>query len=179
MPNPTTVEPHEGSDATFFEPVTIDELESQVVKLAANYWNTLRGSRRYPARQDLRPRDIAPILRNMVLAKVIDGGADFEFRIAGDAQVQAYGVPFQGKRLSEVGPQNNAFSASVRGIYRHVVESAAPIAVRGRMGAGFPNVKFAYCESLFLPLGPSDDVVDHILVFSTYVERTFTENKKK
>ena len=178
MANWNIPEPRESSDTTFFEPITIDELESPVVKLGADYWNRLRGSRRYPAREDLRPRDIASILRNMVLAKVIDGGADFEIRIAGDAQVQAFDVTFQGKRLSEVGKPHNAFNAAIRSIYRYVTESAAPIAVRGRVGAGFPNVKFSYCESLFLPLGPTDDVVDHVLLFSTYVARAFTDDQK-
>jgi hypothetical protein len=45
------------------------------------------------------------------------------------------------------------------------------------MGADFPNAKYTYCESMFLPLGAGDDAVDHLMMFSTYVARTFVNGK--
>ncbi len=170
-------DPRQDSDITSFELVTLDELESPAVREGAGYWRTLRGNRRYPARKDILPRDIASILRNMILIKVIDGCSDFEFRIAGDAQVQAHAIPFQGRRLNQLMQIAPAFCLSLRSIFIHVVLSGAPAAVRGRMGADFPNAKYTYCESMFLPLGAGDDAVDHLMMFSTYVARTFVNGK--
>ncbi len=165
--------PGDASGLTSFELVTLDGLESPVVKQGADYWDVLRGTRRYPSRKEIHPRDLTAIIRNMLLIKVIDGGADFEFRFAGDAQVQAYVVPFQGRRLSQLALGSPVFCCSLRDVFLHVIGSGAPAAVRGNMGLFFSRVKYAYCESMILPLGASDDAVDHLMVFSTYVSRTF------
>jgi hypothetical protein len=165
-------EPYDAADTTSFEVVALDKLESPVVKQGADYWNALRGTRRYPARKDLHPRELTPILRNLLLIKVVDGGADFEFRIVGDVQMQTYALPFTGKRLSEFASSDAAYCYILRGFFGHVREFGEPIAVRGHMGRAFSNVRFSYCESMFLPLGESDDAVDHLLGFSAYVPRT-------
>jgi hypothetical protein len=159
---------------TSFEVVKLGDLESSIVKQGANYWHALRGTRRYPARKELRPRDFASILRNTLLVRVIDAGADFEFRIVGDAQAQTYALPFAGKCLSEFAPSDTAYCYVLKGFFGHVTEHGEPVAVRGNMGSISSNVQFSYCESIFLPLGESDDAVDHLLGFSAYIPRDFS-----
>jgi hypothetical protein len=155
-------------DITSFERVSLAELESPVVKQGAAYWRSLRGSRRFPAYEDLHPRDFAPILANTLLVKVVDGGADFEFRIAGEVQIQTFALPFAGKRLSELKDTSLAYNYVLKGLFGHVAEFREPVAVRGQLGPGFPNVRFGYFESIFLPLGAKDDAVDYLLGFSAY-----------
>jgi hypothetical protein len=176
MPQVTARQGIEG--ITSFEVVLLDDIESPVVKQGANYWNALRGTRRYPARQELRPREFASILRNTLLVRVIDKGADFEFRIVGDEQAQTYALPFAGKRLSEFAPSDVAYCYVLKGFFGHVTEHGEPVAVRGNMGNVFPKVQFSYCESIFLPLGESDDAVDHLLGFSAYIPRHFANYGK-
>jgi hypothetical protein len=159
---------------TSFEVVKLDELESPIVKQGANYWHALRGTRRYPARRELHPRDFATILRNTLLVRVIDAGADFEFRIVGDAQARTYALPFAGKRLSEFASSDTAYCYVLKGLFGHVAEHGEPVAVRGNMGNVSSKVQFSYCESIFLPLGESDDAVDHLLGFSAYIPRDFS-----
>ncbi len=161
-------------DITSFEVVALDNLESPIVKQGANYWNALRGTRRYPARKDLRPREFATILRNTLLVRVVDGGADFEFRIVGAAQAQTYALPFAGKRLSEFAPSDIAYCYVLKGFFGHVTGHGVPVAVRGKMGGVSSKVQFSYCESIFLPLGENDNTVDHLLGFSAYVPRNFS-----
>ncbi|HEY0281390.1 MAG TPA: PAS domain-containing protein, partial [Rhizomicrobium sp.] len=159
---------------TSFEVVALDALESAIVKQGAAYWNALRGTRRYPARRELRPRGFASILPNTLLVRVVDGGADFEFRIVGEAQAQTYALPFAGKRLSEFAQVDTAYCYVLKGLFGHVAEFGEPVAVRGNMGSAFSKVRFSYCESIFLPLGESDGAVDHLIGFSAYVPRDFS-----
>jgi hypothetical protein len=159
---------HEMSEITSFERISLDELESPVVKQGAAYWLGLCGGRRFPSYEDLHPRDFASILANTLLVKIVDGGADFEFRIVGDAQMQTYALPFAGKRLSEMAQTNIAYCYVLKGLFGHVAAFREPVAVRGQLGPGFPHVRFGYFESLFLPLGATDGAVDYLLGFSAY-----------
>ena len=169
-------EPPRGPNVTSFELITLDKLESPAVIAGNTYWQNLRGTRRFPARQDMHPRDFASLLRDMLLVQVIDSGADFKFRITGDAHVQAYAIPFQGRRLNEFVEMAPAFCFSLRSVFAHVAQTGSPAALRGRMGTDFPNANYAYCENIFLPLGVKD-TVDHILGFSTYLSRDFEKNE--
>lgn len=176
MSPPDITEPRKHPNVTSFELITVDKLESPAVMAGHVYWQTLRGTRRFPARQDMNPRDFAPLLRDMLLVQVVDGGADFEFRIAGDAHVQAYAIPFQGRRLNDFVEMAPAFCLALRSVFAHVAQTGSPAALRGRMGPDFPNANYAYCENIFLPLG-ANDAVDYILGFSTYLSRDFSKNE--
>jgi len=178
MAHPHTNELRDDPDITSIERITLDELESPVVKQGANYWSALRGTRRFPSRKDLHPRDVASVLPHMVLIKVIDGGDDFEYRIVGEVQAQAYGHRLQGRRVSQIAAERPAYGHHVRGAYRNICESGEPIAVRGQIGSDFTYLKYTYCEHIALPLSNDDKNVDHILIFSTYVARAFADGKK-
>ena len=166
----------EPGDITSVHPVTLDDLENIVVRQGAEYWLSLRRGRRYPARKDLSPRDMQTLLRNLVLVKVIDGGKDFEYRIVGEAQAQAYGWRLQGRRVSHIAAERPAYGHHVLGSYRHVRDYGEPLAVRAQMGGDFPYLKFVYCEHAVLPLGNNDSAVDHLLIFSSYIPRDFSDH---
>ena len=158
----------ESPDQTAVHVITLDELDSPVLKLAADYWRSRLNGRRFPAREDLHPRDIAGILRNTALVKIIDDGADYEYRIVGDAQAQAYAVPLQGRRVSEIAVAAPWFGNIAAITYDYVRRSGEPLAMRGGVGHEFPEAKFVYHESVFLPFG-SGDAVDHLLIVSTNI----------
>ena len=119
-------------DYTAVHAVALDELDSAVLKLAAEYWRSRLNGRRFPARGDLQPRDLAGILRDMVLVKIIEGGADYEYRIVGDAQAQAYTVPLQGRRISEISVAAPWFGHIAAFTYEYVRRSGEPVAMRGQ-----------------------------------------------
>jgi len=174
MSQPAILGPHETPENTQARQIALDELENPAVRLGVGYWRSLRGARRYPARGDLRPRDMAGILGHMILVKVLEDG-DFEYRIVGDAQVQAYARPFQGKRVSEVVRDWPVFGRIVKGIYTTVAGSGEPFALRGAVGRDFPDAKFVYSEHAFLPLGAQ--TVDHLMVVSHYAARPFANGE--
>jgi len=156
------------SEITSFERISLAELKSPVVRQGVDHWTALRGARRFPARQDIHPRDIKAILANLLLIRVLDGGSDFEFRIAGDAQIQTYAIDFAGKRLSELKHTSPAYGYILAGLFGYVAQFGEPVALRGKFGPGFPNVRIAYCETAFMPLG-SGDAVDHLLGCTAFV----------
>jgi hypothetical protein len=107
----------------------------------------------------------------MMLIKVIDGGADFDLRVVGDAVVWALRFPVHQRRLSDIGTNAPAFAERNFKFYRSVVENRAPLAIRTHFGPNSSELRFTNVEAAILPLGPSDDVVDHLLAFTNYISR--------
>ncbi|MGA7674634.1 MAG: PAS domain-containing protein [Rhizomicrobium sp.] len=175
MPKSSDTPFHKTLDETAIQVVTLEGLESPIVKLAADYWCSLRNGRRFPAHEDLYPRDMARILRDTILVKIIEQGADYEYRILGDAQVQAYSIPLQGRRISDIADIAPWFRQIAMTTYEYVRQSGEPLAMRGSVGREFPEAKFVYHESLFLPLGDNENAVDHLLIVSTNVFNTFSK----
>lgn len=158
------------SDVTSFEPVPLEDLKNPLVRRAVAYWRLRCGERRFPARDDLDPRDLAKFQRHMILIKVIDGGADFEYRYVGDVQRQAYAKPVAGKRMSET-MVGSSYGPSIFAGYQYIQKAGIAFALRGWAGKDYTSANFAYFESVALPLGPDDTTVDHMLVFSAYAPR--------
>jgi hypothetical protein len=163
-------DPADFSEFTSFAPVALDDLQNPLVRKAVGYWRSLSGARRYPARDDLDPRALVPFQPYMILIKVIGDGDDFEYRFVGEVQAKAYAHPFTGRRLSDPAnpsPYSKLFFAG----YQQIQKSGVPFAIRGWAGKDFTATNFAYFESVALPLGPDDNHVDHIAVFSAYAPR--------
>lgn len=146
----------------------LDELQATPLRIAAAYWTQVRGDRRFPARDSLRPRDIATLLPYMSLLKVIDGGADFQHRIVGDIVVRAFRVVMQNRRFSEIAQDAPSMVQRCLPLFQKVVETGAPLAWANFTGHDAAHVNYSYSEVLLLPLGRSDNEVDHVVVFASY-----------
>jgi hypothetical protein len=149
----------------------LDELKTPPVRFAVNYWRDLRGTRPFPARADLQFRALASMLRYMSLVRVLDGGADFEHRFVGDAQVSAFSVKLQNRCFSDIEKEAPQLIAISRPSFQRVVESRSPLGLKGHTGRDAAAVVFTEVEEVFLPFGDSDEAVDHIAVFSSYSSR--------
>ena len=101
--------------------------------------------------------------------RVIDSGRDYEYRIVGDAHVIAHGFSMQGKTLSQMDDYAPGYGAVLKPLYDNPVRRRTPLALRGWLSMGEDGAEFVYSESVFLPLGPDDETVDHVLNFSVYV----------
>ena len=149
--------------------LTVDQIESATVREVAQYWARLKGGRVFPARADVKPRDLKMLLRHVMLLKVLDG--DYEYRIVGDVQVQAYGENYQGMRLSELALTHPKFAEGMKIFFDGVRMGRAPFGYRGWIGRDMPETKYSYHEIGYFPLGATDDAVDHILIAGVYVPR--------
>lgn len=155
-----------GTDVEFLE---LDQLQKPALRFAAGYWQVQRGSRKFPTRDEIHPRDIAGVLPHMSLIKVVD--RDFVYRVVGDAVVRAFAVPLQNRKLSEIASDAPVFGTALQAIFLGVVENGEPAALRGKVGRDFPEANFTEFENAFLPLGADGETVDHILAVSTYTMR--------
>jgi hypothetical protein len=158
-------------DFTAFSLVALDDIESAPLRVGLTYWEGVRGFRRFPARADVKPRDIATALQYMSLLKV--EGDDFIYRIVGDAIVRAYDIPLQNRRVSDIAFDEPGFDVIVLPLFRKIVETGKPIAVRGTTGHDVTRANFTDYENVLLPLGPDDQTVDHVITFSYYTSRPF------
>lgn len=148
-------------------PITLDMVEAPVVRAGIGYWKRLCGQRKFPTRNEVMPRDILGLLRNTILLRVLDEGADYEYRIVGDAHVIAHGFSAQGMRLSDLGAIAGGYEKVLKSLYDMPVRTCSPFAVRGWLARG--EDEFIYSETVLLPLGPDETTVDHVLNFSVYV----------
>lgn len=158
-------------ETTVFEFIPLAAVCSPILRVGIDHWEAIRAPRQFPPRSALRPRAIAPAMANMVLMKVFDNGADFEFCIVGDAATQSFSVTRQGRRLSEIAVQEPYQAMRLMSLYRCCVENRTPIAVRSTMGHDATAANFTHLEAVVLPLGPNDQVVDHLLGFGLYEKR--------
>jgi hypothetical protein len=161
----------EQNPGSFVRPPTkrVDASEIQNVQLrkAFDLWTRLRGSRLFPARSEISPRDLSDFLRNTVLVRVLDGGNEFQFRIVGDAIVLAQGQSFQGLTTAEIEVRLPGYGAMVKRAYQRIQGERKPLVLRGWFEQGTTQRAFFH-ETLGLPLGPDDATVDHILVVAVY-----------
>ncbi len=150
-------------ERTNFEVCALDTLASTPAQRGVTLWRLLRVNRKFPSRADLRPRDIVDIMPHMSVAAVIDGGADFENRYVGDAVVRAHDVPIAHRRFSDVAKDMPVLMQGLLPLYRRVVETREPLAYRGRTGHDMDHVVYTDFEGVLLPLGETDDQVDHVV----------------
>ncbi len=153
----------------------IGDARSPFVKKGVDYWQSLRGQKRFPARGDLTLRGMAPFLPHVVIIGVIDCGADYEYRYVGEAERQAFKTYFKGIRLTQIEAHAPEFGCILRSAYDQVRSAGLPFIVRGRSDLEPQDSRFSYHETVFLPLGASEEAVDHLLLVGVQIPEPFWE----
>lgn len=153
------------------ELVPLENMETPVVRQGIAWWNKLRGERSYPARDDIRVRDIAGLLRHMVLAKVLDGCDDYLLTIVGDEVCRSYRAPIINRRMTEIAVDLPNMAARWLTLFRRVTMTGAPLAVVVTVGKETPEINFTHAETVCLPLGPMGQAADHIVCFGQHAAR--------
>ena len=142
----------------------VGDLQSPVLKRVLGLWNAKRDERPFPCRDDVRPRDFAPFLRLLALARWTETG-DFEIRLVGDEIVEAHGENFRGRTLSSL---EDVIGEEMIGAYRAAVEERAPILLQGSFERA--NSQRFLREVLLLPVG-SAGKVEFVLSASVLIKR--------
>ncbi len=150
------------------EIVSLDSLEAVPVLSAIAYWRRLCDGRPFPAKAEIVPREIAFLLGNLILVRVLSDG-DYEYRIVGEALVPAFGENFAGRRLSAIIAQAPKFGLGLRMLYETVRTSGEPLGFRGWVGQDMKGAQFTYHENVLLPFGPEGGGIDHLLIVSVIV----------
>jgi hypothetical protein len=147
--------------------ILVGEVQNPLVRKGLALWQRQRGTRRFPGRSEMSPRQLSSLLRNTVLVRVLGNAEDFEFRIVGDAIVTVQGASFQGMTTTQIEAVLPSYGKMLRRSYVAVCESGEPSAYRGWFDRGADGRAFFH-ESLILPLGADDQTVDHLLILGVY-----------
>lgn len=153
----------------------IEDVSDPYVKAGAAYWRSLCGQRKFPARGELTLRGMAAFLPHVIIIRVDDNGADYEYCYVGEAQRQAYGMPLKGIRLTQIEAATPQLGALVRSVFEQVRSSQVPLVVRGRIYSELANDKRRFHETIWMPLGDSETCVDHLLMIGVQVPKPFWE----
>jgi len=153
----------------------VENARNPLVKTGVDYWLSLCGQCRFPARAKLAFRGMATFLPHSVIVSVVDNGADYEYRYVGEAQRQAFGTYFKGIRVTQIEAALPELGAMLRSAYEQVRATGAPLLVRGRVDHEPARSQLRYHETAFLPLGASDAAVDHLLIVGVQVPTPFWE----
>jgi len=143
--------------------ISLDEIEHPLVRRALDVWNQARRGRAMPAKADLGPRVLLPLLKNTALLKVLDDGEEFVFRIVGDQIRLQQGADVQGKTMAEIDAMLPGHGSVLHRIYTSAIRARAPLAFRGWYLR--PADRHPFChEVVILPVSDDGHAVDHLFV---------------
>jgi hypothetical protein len=138
---------------------SVDAVESGLLAAVHDAWKKLAAGRLAPKREEITPAMIKSALPWIWMIDVVDDGADFRFRIAGDRVVQFLGRRYAGLLLSEF--QGEPFFQRMRAILVESVKHKRPLAA-GPMGSNMAGKEFLEMEVVVLPLSEDNQRVTTI-----------------
>ena len=150
--------------------IGLAQIKSAQLQDMLDLWTLKKGRRRFPAREDITPRDMKSFLRNVTLIRITNDGMDFEYRVMGDAVMQAWGRSFVGMDAAQLNDIRGGMGDVMQRICASVAGRGEPLVVRGELSKG--EFEHIGQECLFLPLGSGDQTVDHVLGVSAFAAPT-------
>lgn len=119
-----------------------------------------------PSRADIRPSDLRRCLDSIAMIDVLDGGAEFRYRVVGTLLTQYFLADPTGKTLTEAWPNvASAIAERSRANLMRIVQMRVPVYVSGRLD--WPAVGPESFELLSMPLSDDGHNVNMVLsIFS-------------
>lgn len=135
-----------------------------ILATAYRYWDGKRGTRLMPRRGDIDPGEIVPLLPNIQIIEVVDGGKRLRYRLVGTAIVAALGAEYTGKYFDEVssGKQLRAHEEN----YRIIAREKCPLFVSRRYAT--PGGAELHSRRIIMPLSEDDTVVNQMLTVMSF-----------
>jgi hypothetical protein len=126
------------------------------------YWQRRRGSALMPRRKDIQSAEMKAHLRNILLADVVEGGADFRYRLVGTDLQRHFASNPTGRLMSQAlaGFGEETVARTIVS-YRAVVERHAPLRIRGDGALYSQSAKLF--DALLTPLSDDGNAVNMIL----------------
>jgi len=162
LPRPDALS-YQGVEAELSDVAAGDDLDLPLHGAVLGWWDAARGSRAMPEPRDFDIAAVSVAAGWLHLLEVIDGGADFRYRVFGTLVAAATGADFNGRLVSE---QPDPVRVPLLALYRDVV--VRPRALRSRLRFTGPDVVAPCWERLILPLGEGG-AVTRVLAVSTPV----------
>ena len=145
------------------------ECTSEKVLRICDYWEALRGARSMPARRDIDPVDVFPLLPYIHLSEWHRNPDRVRYRVAGTEIVASIGREFSGRWLTDFHTDPDDLAETLA-LYRKVAERRAP--VLGRTEGNLLRLGINSFEWILCPLSDDDGSVTHFLGLEDYVSKT-------
>src|SRR5262245_53949282 len=147
------------ADAAAWSPDSLTDCHSSLRNLY-EYWNARRGARSMPARSDLDPVDLKPILPVLLLIDIVADARRYTYRQVGTREVEMRGNDPTGKAI-----QDAYYAESPEETARYldrVVQTRAPVLYRGTYQP--LSTRTQREDVLFLPLSTDGETVNMIMI---------------
>lgn len=145
-----------------FDPVCFTRVGLGAVQ---SYWDSKRRARSMPSRADIRPDELKDWLSQLLLVDVIDGGAEFRYRLLGTKLTAFFPEDATNKTFSEAlkafGPVT---VEQTKNVYKTVIDRRRPALVKGP-GYYFRQDSKAF-QAILTPL--SDDNKNVSMIFGAF-----------
>lgn len=148
---------------TFLDPAALrPHIVAPELRELLDYWLRIRGGRRLPGRQDVRPEEIPRrLLAHTGLIDVLPGRR-FRYRLIGTAMVEFYGRDYTGLVIEEA--KSAGYASVLNELYRLCAE--APAVVYSEARSSYRQGAARLMQRLLAPLSRDGEAADMIL-FST------------
>jgi len=146
--------------------ITQDECRSDKVRRLLQYWQSIRGDRLMPQRQDIDPTLIWQLLKNIMMTEWHRNPDRLFYRISGTEVVAALGIELGGKWVTDLYPDSEDVERTLK-LYRRVVEARAP--VLGRTDGTHMRLGTASYEWVICPLSDDGELVTHFIGLEDYI----------
>ncbi len=138
----------------------IETPRNPALKQLFAYWTAKRGVRAVPARADINPSEIKPLLPDVMIWKAEASGGPYTIRLVGERIVRFVGRNNTGASATLGMPE--AAAAAMNAVLAQVVTSGRPLF---RIGKAYWLAEKSYrdFEACYLPLSSDGGAVDMIL----------------
>ena len=129
------------------------------------YWEQLRRGRAMPARNDIEPLDIAPLLPHVYLVNVSYDPLDFRYRLIGTQIVEHSLGDYTGRSLRELPEQSPP--SQIWALFNQAIEERRPVCTR----IPYLHIPGRSVEKLAAPLSSDGQTVDMlfgVIEFESY-----------
>jgi hypothetical protein len=141
----------------------VDQIRRPMLRQLYEYWDQRRGTREFPGRPDIDPIDMRFALGHISLVDVLYEPMRFRYRLHGSIIAARLGIDMTGKFVDEIPePGRRGFVAEN---FRVVVVTRQPLL---RSGERVMDEQAWNFDSMILPLGLADGVIDMLLLCVEY-----------
>ncbi len=141
------------------------DVDSETIRLVHRYWSGLRGTRRYPAKRDIDPAGLKPMLPYIMIAEVHRDPLRVRYRLVGTEVVHFMGEDFTGKWLHETAWGD--YVGSVEEKYALVFKIGGPVFGIDYFTQASDHQRKPYEWAIF-PLAEDGETVDYCLLVEDY-----------
>jgi len=131
-----------------------------------DYWHACRGDFEMPARSNLQPEQMRPVLGNVMLVDVIDDPLDLRYSLFGSNIAASHGHDYTGQSVRDLMPAQ--FAEVIWAQYTEVIEAQHPLVHRIIFENDFRSSNY---ERITLPLSADGERVDKLLAVSEFESR--------